>query len=1212
MAVAHVTSSQSHASGANSVSQASFNWTHTTTTNPQGVLVLVFQGVSATDAVTSVTYDGVTVPAVSGGRATDTATEPGSVAAYFLGSSVPTTDNPTVVVNRTNNTTTMWAVCVTVTAAVNTEVVGTVLTQENGAVAEQSVDDGSPGVDSVRYAGVYYGGATPAPAGTNSTLLGTTNDAGAYGWTAVRETTAGQGARSVGCTQATSDDRAGVHLAIREVVPPAFPITVRQTGNNGATAATSLTTSSATPTADSLFIVAYGAEMDAFGTENLPSFTAGPSGGSLSYTLIAKDGDATASAHLWGSSNGFWIGGAAFRSAIGGSPSAFTVTVDANATANCFHSALCFDITGHNASTPIVQSKAVGGTINPESNGPHNVSVVMDAAPTDGNLLVLCVFAGADGGGGFSGIEAGSGKTLAAVSNPGAGSCQIGAFSRECNGTESATITISDLGQTVGNWSAVAFEVAASSGGNANITASAVSAVAGVPAATVQGGSVVTPAAVSAVASIPAAIAQAGAVVAAVAVAAVAGVPAATVSGDGNANISASTVNAVAAIPSPVMQAGSTVIASAVAAASAVPAATVRLSAAITPAATQGLVAIPGPVLQTGSTVVAVAVHGQAAIPAATVQTHKYVADVSSNGRYFLDQDGAPILVRGESPWAMFTKLSSSEMDTYLGNRAGYGCNLALVSMIGAVANGAPADTGATYDGILPFVSGDPTQFNSTYWSRMDSYIAKARDLGITLMIYPMDGWNTAFASVVFNPGSISNAQCQTYGQTLATRYLSYPNIIWNFGGDYNEDSTINDRFNACLTGIRAAGDNRIASIQLLYETSESSNSSFWETKVDFNWVYTYYVTYKGMKDGYDHTWTTSPTTRPAMFCEGAYENSGSPHPGSDAALRRQACWALTCGSPGELTGQEGVWNFQASWATLLDTTAADQIKAIRDTFEGVNWWTLVPDDSSQLVTAGRGTRVTTDSATFPLDNTFVTAARAADGTLAVIYIPNADNAITVDMTKIGANPTATWVDPCTGATTAATVGSTYQRITNNNAGDSDWLLILTGDAGVTVTPSTVTGTASIPAPAVQVGSTVASVAVASVASVPAPAVQTGSTVSAASVTSVAAVPAAAVVSGSGSTAAPGTVAAVAAIPSPTIRLGVAIAATSVASASSIPAPIVSAGMLVSALSVTATAVIPLPTVASIVAGSASGAVGQAPSASGVSMSVPTSTPPGD
>lgn len=392
----------------------------------------------------------------------------------------------------------------------------------------------------------------------------------------------------------------------------------------------------------------------------------------------------------------------------------------------------------------------------------------------------------------------------------------------------------------------------------------------------------------------------------------------------------------------------------------------------------------------------------------------------------------------------MMVDLSPTQMDTYLSNRSSYGVNLALAGIVGSTGLGGPADSGATYDGILPFTSGNPTQFNETYWSRMDSYVDKAANNGITLLIYPMDGWNT-LPGTVFAPGSVTQAQCQTYGQTLATRYLGKNNILWSFGGDYPGDNTeINGLFNACLTGIRNAGDTRPATIQLNYETSESHNQAYWETKVDFDFVYTYYVTYKGVSDSYNHVWSQAPTTRPALFSEGAYENSGGAHPGTDLVIRRQACWALTSGSPGDLTGQEGVWQFNANWQTLLDTAAASQLKVIRDTFENIAWWTLVPDDNNLLVTAGRGTRITTDSATYPSDNTYVTAAKAADGSLAVIYLPNAASAITVDTGQMGPNQTATWVDPTNGAQTSATVGSTYSR-GNNAAGATDWLLILRG-----------------------------------------------------------------------------------------------------------------------------------------------------------------------
>lgn len=428
------------------------------------------------------------------------------------------------------------------------------------------------------------------------------------------------------------------------------------------------------------------------------------------------------------------------------------------------------------------------------------------------------------------------------------------------------------------------------------------------------------------------------------------------------------------------------------------------------------------------------------------VGPQKYLTGVSSNGRYFVDQNGNPFLVRGDSPWALPVKLSSTEVDTYLANRVSYGFNTLIMSMCGNTVNGGPSDNGATYDGILPFTGGDPSVFNSAYWSRMDTYMAKIRDAGMSLILYPIDGWTT-LSGGVFDPATITTTQAQSYGNQLATRYpqSTFPNISWCFGGDYSETTAINNLFNACLTGIRATGDTRLVSVQLMYEFSESDNSTFWEPKVNWDFIYNYRVTYKGISDGYNHSWTTGANPKPALLGEAAYDGStDANHPGTALVLRRQAGWALTSGSPGEMAGQEGVWNFTSGWASLLSSTAMNQLKAIRDAVQNVAWWKLVPDDSNVLVTAGRGTRVTTDSATYPTGNTYVTAGRAADKSLAVIYLPDATSAITVDMSQIGSSPTATWVDPTNGATSSATVGSTYSH-TANAAGSTDWLLILTG-----------------------------------------------------------------------------------------------------------------------------------------------------------------------
>ena len=76
-----------------------------------------------------------------------------------------------------------------------------------------------------------------------------------------------------------------------------------------------------------------------------------------------------------------------------------------------------------------------------------------------------------------------------------------------------------------------------------------------------------------------------------------------------------------------------------------------------------------------------------------------FATSVSANGRYFLDQYGRPLLLRGDSPWALMTRLSPEQARLWFADRQRQGVNAAIVSLLGAVANGAPSDDGATFDG---------------------------------------------------------------------------------------------------------------------------------------------------------------------------------------------------------------------------------------------------------------------------------------------------------------------------------------------------------------------------------------------------------------------------------------------------------------------------------------------------------------------------------
>lgn len=225
MAVAHDNAVESHTGTTGAASVASFTWTHNPVGTPKGILVFVVNMDSATGITSSVTYGGVNLIMSTNGVAADTATEAGRCAAWFLGdaAAIAGRSGNAVIVNRTNNSNVMYAVSITVTATGDTVLhePGVVVLQEDGTLAEQSVTDGGSATASVRYAGGMSGLNSVPGVGASSTALQSI-DIGNQTAATCRETTAGTGARNVGFSSGTSDDRAMVHLAIREAKSVSF------------------------------------------------------------------------------------------------------------------------------------------------------------------------------------------------------------------------------------------------------------------------------------------------------------------------------------------------------------------------------------------------------------------------------------------------------------------------------------------------------------------------------------------------------------------------------------------------------------------------------------------------------------------------------------------------------------------------------------------------------------------------------------------------------------------------------------------------------------------------------------------------------------------------------------------------------------------------------------------------------------------------------
>jgi hypothetical protein len=427
----------------------------------------------------------------------------------------------------------------------------------------------------------------------------------------------------------------------------------------------------------------------------------------------------------------------------------------------------------------------------------------------------------------------------------------------------------------------------------------------------------------------------------------------------------------------------------------------------------------------------------------AVPQGPPFVTSVSPGGRYFLDQHGRPILVKGDSPWSLMTKLSPQQARLWFADRQQHGFNAAIVSLVGAVANGAPSDDGATFDGLLPFVDGDVLRWQEPYWQRVTAYLRMAADHGITVMLYPIDGWTIGRS---FVPRSIE--QCHRYGGMVAQRFRDLPNIVWMSGGDYYVTARRPDRgtdvdhcIDATLRGIREAGDGRPFSIQLKARKSVSTDYPYWARRVDWNFVYTYYPTYKAVLDAYRR----QPAI-PALLGEANYEGENNQHetpPTTDETLRRQVLWSLTSGAAGEFFGTDD-WDLHAGWERRLTTRALTQVTRLRELFSTLRWWELVPDTASRLVTGGRGTELRTDEPADVLENDYATAARTPDGRLAVIYLPTR-RTISVDRSAMAAGTRAAWIDPTSGRRRPVPMSAAFTTPGRNAAGGGDWLLVLTG-----------------------------------------------------------------------------------------------------------------------------------------------------------------------
>lgn len=443
----------------------------------------------------------------------------------------------------------------------------------------------------------------------------------------------------------------------------------------------------------------------------------------------------------------------------------------------------------------------------------------------------------------------------------------------------------------------------------------------------------------------------------------------------------------------------------------------------------------------------------------------------SSNHRYLQDASGQPFLMMGDSAHALIAMTTWADQNYYLANRRSNGVNTVLFQMIpGGYVNAHSDDS--LLDGTKPFtgtLSGGAYDFltlNEAYMTNVDRLINSIGTNGMVAFMCPLD-----YAGLYTNAIANGSNSCWRFGTNLGGRYVSVTNLMWHHGNDADTNGIAGIATNdicmkAIADGIAFRDTNHISTIEL-GSPQDSQCNTRWTNVITLNASYSYDPCYSRCLTGYNRG-----MTMPVYYDEGHYElqaSDGFPARNQEAVttlmIRKQFYWSLLSGAnAGQLYGST-YFDFHSGWQAGINTPGITNLTYCQSFFTNRLWYSLVPDQSHALVTAGYGTYIGSSSLVgggLVSTNNYVTAALTADGKYGVAYCPT-NCTIMVDMSQMARATVVSWFDPTANTYTFQgafpNAGTrTFSTPGNNSTGDADWLLLLEAVS----TPTVIKGNTSI------------------------------------------------------------------------------------------------------------------------------------------------------
>lgn len=432
---------------------------------------------------------------------------------------------------------------------------------------------------------------------------------------------------------------------------------------------------------------------------------------------------------------------------------------------------------------------------------------------------------------------------------------------------------------------------------------------------------------------------------------------------------------------------------------------------------------------------------------------------ISQNRRFLVTENGEPFFWLADTAWELFHRLSLAEAEHYLEVRRQQGFNV-IQAVILAELDGLHTPNA---NGRIPLCGDDPTRPNELYFQDVDAVIRLAAEKGLYVGLLPtwgdkIHGGLWGVGPVIFNP---ENARA--YGKFLGERYKNHSNILWILGGDRPAEG-YEEIWAAMAAGItEGLGFKPFLTYHPRGGTSSSTalHHADW---LDMNMLQSGHCLVDGpnwdmIRADYEQT-----PVKPVLDGEPNYEHHPvdpylrpwKPEYGrfDDYDARKQAYRAVFAGACGHTYGSHSVWQMWSpkhgpttfaspAWDEAIYAPGARQMIHLKNLMLSRPYLTRIPAPGLLPDVNPPPTPVDNDDRINPLRAAHPAATRDSEGSYGLVYFPQADQSLRVDLRPLTGRVKAQWFDPRNGRYNPAGEHPNEPLTFTSPIGGPDWVLVL-------------------------------------------------------------------------------------------------------------------------------------------------------------------------